>query len=390
MNDATSQTEAGAAAGAKSRYYRPELDALRFFAFLSVFLFHGLGGTEFTHSAGAHLSSLAKPVFKESCRFGLSLFFFLSSYLITTLLRLEKEKTGTIHLQKFYLRRLLRIWPLYFAYILLVCLLHNLAPGFAIHPLQIGLMLIFSGNWYYVWFGFPLSVLDHLWSISVEEQFYLLFPSAFLRASPRLLRQGSLFLCGLALVVTFVLLLHGTPAYLLWTNSFVEALFFGAGAYFASRHGLKQQKKHTASALLSIFAGLGMWLASGAMWVSAETFLVRPFPQPFSHAALGTGVYLVVAVGCALILRGFLHLPLVFLPRPLIYLGKISYGLYVFHMIMLALSRVLVVRMIHIPGEELLLALLITIGVATLSYEYFEKPFLRLKKRFEVVRTRTA
>jgi peptidoglycan/LPS O-acetylase OafA/YrhL len=379
----TSESEPAAQENPKLRFYRPELDALRFFAFFSVFLYHGVNASKSSHVAGVPYLALSESIFKASCRFGLSMFFFLSSYLIATLLQIEKDKTGTIHLQNFYIRRLLRIWPLYFAYILLVCLLHNARPDFAVNPLQIGLMLAFSGNWFYVWHGFPLSVLDHLWSISVEEQFYLLFPSAARRASPQMLRQGSLVLCAIALIITFLLAAHGTPDYGLWANSFVESLFFGAGAYFATRHALAQHKKSKASALLSISAGFGMWLVAGTMsMVSVSNHSL--------YAAVIAGSYLIVALGCALILWGFLHLPLSLLPKPLIYLGKISYGLYVFHLMMLDLSRAFVVRLVHIPGVELLVALLLTIGIATLSYEYFEKPFLRLKKHFEVIHSRTA
>ncbi len=366
-----------------SRFYRPELDALRFFAFFSVFLFHGLNNTQSSHLAGIPLLGLAESIFKESCRFGLSLFFFLSSYLITTLLQIEKQKTGTVHLKAFYVRRVLRIWPLYFAYLLLVCLLHNAAPEFSVTPLQIGLMLVFSGNWYFVWHGFPASVINHLWSISVEEQFYLIFPSAARPASVQLLRQGSLVLGAIAVVVTFLLALHGTPDYGIWANSFVESLFFAAGAYFATIQKLTEHSKSKSTALVSISAGFALWLLAGTIC----TLTVGPSAL---YAALTAGSYLIVAVGCALILWGFLHVPLAFLPRPLIYLGKISYGLYVFHELMMFLSRKLFAHSLHIPGAELLVALLFTICVATFSYEFYEKPFLRLKKHFEFVHSRTA
>jgi peptidoglycan/LPS O-acetylase OafA/YrhL len=368
---------------ASGRYYRPELDALRFFAFFAVFLFHGLNDSQSAHLSSTPWLFHAEEIFKMSCRFGLSMFFFLSSYLITILLRLEKQKTGTIHLKAFYVRRALRIWPLYFAYLLLICLLRKVAPVFQVHPLEITLMLLFAGNWYFCWHRFAYSVLVHLWSISVEEQFYLLFPSAARAASIHWLRRGALALGALALLLTFLLVARGASNSGIWANSFVEAIFFAGGTYFATHASLTEQRKSLARAIIAVLGGFGLWLIAGALWIMSGV-----------GSSLYAGEFMfsffLVAVGCSSILWGFLHLPLALLPRPLIYLGKISYGLYVFHALMQYVSRILVSRYTHIPGFSLLAALLLTIAAATLSYEYFEKPFLRLKSRFEVVHSRTA
>ena len=88
-------------------FYRPELDALRFLAFLLVF---------FDHGSGSFHSALATKI-GEASRCGLQLFFILSAYLISELLLREREKTGTVHILSFFVRRVLRIWPLYFLFI---------------------------------------------------------------------------------------------------------------------------------------------------------------------------------------------------------------------------------------------------------------------------------
>ena len=93
---------------AKQRFYRPELDVLRFLAFLLVFFRHGY-------------EAFASPGVRrvgEASGIGLPVFFLLSAYLITELLLREQEKTGTIHLRAFFVRRILRIWPLYFLFLL--------------------------------------------------------------------------------------------------------------------------------------------------------------------------------------------------------------------------------------------------------------------------------
>jgi peptidoglycan/LPS O-acetylase OafA/YrhL len=89
-------------------HYQPGLDALRFFAFLAVFLFHSCR----TFSANSVSVALYDPL-----SFGLPVFFLLSSYLITQLLVKERATTGTVHIKAFYIRRILRIWPLYFSFL---------------------------------------------------------------------------------------------------------------------------------------------------------------------------------------------------------------------------------------------------------------------------------
>ncbi|MEO6924557.1 MAG: acyltransferase family protein, partial [Bryocella sp.] len=86
------------------RFYRPELDVIRFLAFLCVFWHHGT----------AHTGESFRSDVGWACGFGLCLFFTLSAYLITTLLLRERVKTGSVNLRQFYIRRMLRIWPLYF------------------------------------------------------------------------------------------------------------------------------------------------------------------------------------------------------------------------------------------------------------------------------------
>jgi peptidoglycan/LPS O-acetylase OafA/YrhL len=99
-----------------THFYRPELDVLRFFAFFAVFLTHSL-----THSADTWVSyglprslGMLLAAVAGAGAFGVSLFFMLSAYLITTLLLGEKQTTNDVHLRSFYFRRILRIWPLYF------------------------------------------------------------------------------------------------------------------------------------------------------------------------------------------------------------------------------------------------------------------------------------
>jgi peptidoglycan/LPS O-acetylase OafA/YrhL len=250
------------------RLYRPELDALRFFAFLSVFIFHSLNVTLTSKVAHIHLLAALEGVVQSASKFGLSLFFFLSAYLISTLLNIEKHNTQTIDLRAFYMRRALRIWPLYFAYIVAICLLQKVVPRFAVTAPQIALMLLFAGNWFFARHAPSGSVIEHLWSISVEEQFYLIFPTLVRLLPGNQLRRISIGGCALSLLATFSLATLGAHGFSIWTNSFTTVLFFAGGSLLSTYTDspLLRRKKSPGLALLAVAIGLLLWLGGGAMF----------------------------------------------------------------------------------------------------------------------------
>jgi peptidoglycan/LPS O-acetylase OafA/YrhL len=371
---------------ANQRVYRPELDALRFFAFLAVFLHHTINinptGALMRHAALARVL----PVAQEALGFGLCLFFFLSSYLITSLLEIEKARTGTVHLKKFYTRRILRIWPLYFVFIGAIYLLGQGWKPAAVEPMRLLALSLLAGNWFSVFFGMGSNVISHLWSISVEEQFYVVWPSLSRVFSGRLLVRFCCGLCIFCLATAWVLSMRGAELLSIWLNSFVQSLFFASGALLALAVGLRQQAKSALHAGLAIGGGLLLWFFTAAFGGFTGHYLaVSPWRV--------TGGYAFIAVGCGLILWGFLHLPKKLLPGPLLYLGRISYGLYVFHGLVLVATRAIggsAAARLHLPGAFLIAQLLITVAIAAASYQFLERPFLKLKSRFELVHTRVA
>src|ERR1700733_1445418 len=160
------------------RFYHPELDALRFFAFLCVFLHHTRSHSRavpvtpaavngVSHGGGSVLVQLWKTFHFSLCS-GVSLFFFLSAYLITTLLIMEREKTGTIHVGAFYVRRALRIWPLYFTYLLILLLLGWGVPVARMSTAEAFSSFGFYSNWYKILHPNETAALAAmLWSISI-------------------------------------------------------------------------------------------------------------------------------------------------------------------------------------------------------------------------------
>ncbi|MEP6713807.1 MAG: acyltransferase, partial [Ferruginibacter sp.] len=164
----------------KNKPYFENLDGLRFFCFLSVFFFHSF------HTDNPDIkSSSTYHLFKQTLFgngfLGVNFFFVLSGFLITYLLIKEKNKNKNIQVVNFWIRRILRIWPLYFA-----CVFY----GFVIFPytkiLAGGIPNETADPWYYVSFisnfdyikkGLPdAQGLGVLWSVSIEEQFYLAWP----------------------------------------------------------------------------------------------------------------------------------------------------------------------------------------------------------------------
>jgi peptidoglycan/LPS O-acetylase OafA/YrhL len=372
------------------RYYRPELDALRFFAFVTVFMHHAPW-----HSRGSpqiatpipHPSSLAvidttrfiQPLrlgaVHDACAFGVCIFFILSSYLIVTLLIRERESTGTVSLSGFAARRVLRIWPLYFFILAGAYVLGRFHPTVSIHG---GALLAFSfllGNLYILKHGWVLKTINPLWSLSIEEQFYLAIPGVARVGGRRALAA----ICWLAMILSYVVLVwlgskHSIALVDVWANSFVQFQFFAAGGLIAL----------TPRPSLSSWARLGMAIAGGIAWYIAARLGLQVF-MPTTAVQLVVG-YLLLLGGSIAIFLAALGAE-VKMPRILLYLGKISYGLYLFHQLFLwAMFKNASFKDSVALG--VLLALALTIAAAALSYHFFERPILLFKARFDTVKTR--
>ncbi|HEV2698570.1 MAG TPA: acyltransferase [Terriglobales bacterium] len=376
-----------------ARFYRPELDVLRFFAFLSVFLHHGLPNFEASHFTGKPLIVVQlESVFKTAASFGVCLFFVLSAYLITELLDRERSLAGTVNIGSFYVRRILRIWPLYFIFLFFAFGLGEILPACHIEPARLWSFVFLAGNWYVAAAGCAAFPIAPLWSISLEEQFYLAWPWIAKLGGPTLIAGLSLALLPASWVMLVVLSRRGTaPDSAIWVNSFVQFQFFALGALLAL--GLKRRNHSLGrlSRVALVGTGLLCWtLAAGVCHIKSNA------PPP-SASSLVFG-YMLVAVGCASLLFGVLGVSRRFSPR-LLYLGKISYGLYVFHMLAIhgawkaiASAGTLSQSSISMKIVRLLsaqaVALSATMLLAILSYRFLESPFLKLKERFTVVRSR--
>lgn len=366
----------------RTAFYRPELDALRFFAFFGVFITHTLPGVpqfysvhHFPHLVGELLQAISR-----AGAYGVDLFFLLSSYLITELLLREKDATGALDILAFYKRRILRIWPLYFAFIGLGWALTLVDKTQSLSLSYVAAYLLLAGNWISAIKGNPQSVIAPLWSVSVEEQFYLLWPLLVRKARISRLATTALAMLAASSIFRYIFLVAGLTDLRKNTLTRLEPMALGIVIAVAFRLRVLRQLSATGR-IIALSAGLACWL------------LVAEFSN-LDVSRLGTMLgYPLIAFGAAAIFLWCIGNSSPFLRSPvLVYLGKISYGLYVFHMLGI---RIGVAALGNLTSRfsgfiaYWLFALITTIAMASISYFALERPFLRLKSRYTVVQSRS-
>jgi peptidoglycan/LPS O-acetylase OafA/YrhL len=352
-----------------ARFYVPELDSLRFFAFLAVFichLFHELGGSLVITNTGT---------------FGVDLFFTLSAYLITELLMREKERFGRVDVKSFYVRRILRIWPLYLGFLATVFIVLKLHPVARITDIYLITYMVFLGNfaralWPKIGLGL---VIDPLWSVSVEEQFYLTWPLVVRYLTRRGVAIAGVLIWSFSIAARWILTREGfsPPAIELSTLSRLDPI--ACGLLLSSFLGGSIQPRLRLSRRLLIIIGVNLWVIAGFCLFSSGTPAPRDFILAFPLAAIGCGAFLLATIGSGSWMCN----------SRLIYLGRISYGLYVYHgVVILATLAIFAscpswVKWLLCP----MFSLGGTIAVSTVSYRWFETPFLKLKARFQYIRS---
>ena len=284
------------------------------------------------------------------------------------------------------MRRILRIWPLYFIFLSFAFAFGLVMPHFRMEPGRLLAFLFLSGNWYTGLFGWTASPIFPLWSISVEEQFYLLIPSIMEYGGRRVVWTASLLFFALSYGVLAWLGQCDTQVNVgVWTNSFVQFQFFAAGCILAMVLLARVPRLKTYWRVAMTGCGLLFWMAA-----------TRTTNHMAAHPGAGRLclMYALILTGTVLIFLSFLGMKASLIPKPLRYLGQISYGLYVFHYMIVDGITAAAKRW---PASGLrsspfsgILDLALTIGVAALSYEFLERPFLRLKERYTFIASRSA
>ena len=363
----------------KRTFYHPELDVLRFFAFFAVFMHHAL-----PRDARLYLNKGFSPAAsewllaaKEAGAFGLDLFFALSAYLITELLLREYANRGTFSISAFYVRRALRIWPLYFTFLALtVFVIPAIIPAERFGPIYIISFALFFGNWVCAVWGLPFSVASPLWSISIEEQFYIGWPLLLRVFGMRRIKQLAVGMLVLAVITRVLLAMVAVEHPGVWCNTLARLDPIALGAILA--FVLNGRAPRIGNAVR-----VAMCVAAVACWWLIGRYLGQDGPSSVATYGLS-------AVASVVLLAAVLKTDAPLLRvRPfswLVYLGRISYGLYVFHLFALALViQSSFTSVLGVPlgyGLRVLFAFMLTVGLAAVSYRFLEQPFLKLKKRF--------
>jgi len=382
IQEAAGRVESGSK-NPHQRFYRPELDVLRFGAFFLVLVSHTLPSPD---GPGFKLHILRAIRYTGSL--GVPIFFLLSAYLITELLLREREFTGTVHIRAFYLRRILRIWPIYFLVLLGTYFYGLFSPANRIPLAGIASYLLLAGNWYTLlanhWL--PLAALP-LWSIGIEEQFYLIWPSVVRVAGKRTIFLVSVLLwitCQLVLLALSYRNVKISPV--IWLNSFTHFQYFALGALISLLfRDLVPKLGYLKRICLALLGLLSLFIAE---------FSFSVFDQhDVAVVAKTVPGYMLVGVGAVLLFVAAFGASIPAAAKPFVALGKISYGLYVYHGICIHLSIMLAEQVFQIHHFRVVVAyvlgLPLTIVVSMLSYRYIETPFLRLKERFTLVQSRT-
>ena len=301
---------------------------------------------------------------------GVDLFFVISGYLITTLLLRERHRYGTVSFRKFYARRTLRIFPLYYGVLALYVAMTFLVPAHtevdasARHEFfrNLPYYATYTSNWFVV-MDQPRVIFYFAWSLAAEEQFYLAWPF-LLRLLPR---------NGPVVVATVFLCVGSWLSTRTAAGPFILTLLGSVPPFICGGCLLAFALDRPASFRLA-YRFLGA-RGSAAMALAA-TVVYLASPVPFY---LGVPVMVWLVGACCI--RQKTELSSLLENRALVEIGRVSYGMYLLHMIAINITR----RILHIDLTVPLwiVSAAIAIGLATLSYRYFEAPFLRLKARFD-------
>ncbi|MFN8166888.1 MAG: acyltransferase [Bacteroidia bacterium] len=363
-----------------NKVYFPNLNGLRFIAAFLVLVHHN----ERIRLRFAWTNHWDNPFIIIIGKLGVILFFVLSGFLITYILLREEKESGTISVKDFYLRRILRIWPLYYLVVLaglfVLPYLSPLSYGndfsmlFANYGSNITLFIFFLPNLAYV-LNSSIPFISQAWSVGVEEQFYLQWPLLMKSVKRKLpLLLGIIFSYNILRFALFAFSKNrpeATGLKALW--HFIELFNIDCMAigglaalfYYRNTTAILNLVYHRATQIITV---LLLFLLIG--------FGIR---IPYFHYQFYSILFAILILNLATNKKSVFSLE----NPALNYLGKISYGIYMYHPLTLyVVCRFLFERNLSNPFIELFAGTVFTVLISAISYEFFEKFFLKKKLRF--------
>ena len=377
----------------KPSVYFPGLNGIRFLAALAVMICHMEMTKHWFHEPNIYTVSFVGGVLGD---IGVILFFVLSGFLITYLLLQEQKDAGTIRIKQFYIRRILRIWPLYYLVVLLGLFVLPLFNFFDVPGYSGQLQHHFLGKaFFFLSFlpNIPYAIWEHVpfaeqsWSVGVEEQYYLIWPVLMLFAVRA--RKTIHVMVG---VILFYMFAKGLIMW--WYADYPGGVVYNHLYQFWQHFNIDCMAIGGIAAYLLFYKKEPVLRFLFDPKVQVATYLIlayltlRGIDVPFIGFEVYAVPFAVVILNLAANKDSLFQLEHPWLN----YLGKISYGLYMFHNLVL----VVVLKVIHnylkldfhSATTEILYyttSVFLTIVVASVSYHFFEKRFLRAKLRYSTV-----
>ncbi|QNR67396.1 acetyltransferase [Paenibacillus peoriae] len=363
------------------RRYMPGLDGLRALAVIAVIVYH------------------LNPDWLPGGLLGVGVFFTLSGYLITDILVSQWDTYHSFKMKDFWLRRARRLLPAMLTVVAVIVLCSLLFDPSRLTALRgdVPAALVYMSNWWFIFhqvsyfesFG-PPSPLGHLWSLAVEEQFYILWPLLLalgLKFMPKRIVLAGWVTC-LALISVLLMAVIYVPGsdpsrvyYGTDTRGF--ALLIGAALALVWPSGkLKEQASAKARMLLDSIGAISLLLLCHWAWASNEY-------DPSLYRGGLLGIALVTAIVVAALAHPVSHLGRLLGTKPLRWIGARSYGLYLWHVPVITLTT----PQIDTDGVHVLriiLQLLATVLLASLSFKYIEEPIRHAGFRHWITEIRSA
>ena len=356
----------------KPTIHLPGLNGIRAIASLAVVVSHTTSALRTFGVDTSGFGSFAHGL--DLAGFAVTMFFCLSGFLITYLLLHERALTQTVDIKHFYIRRALRIWPLYYSYIG-VCVIYMWVTNPHQNLSQLPIFLFLCGN--FLFNNIPL--FGHFWSLCVEEQFYAFWPWVARLDRRKLLHASfALVTIGVGAKLAMRLFVPAFDTSLLFRNLTITRFHcmavgaVGSIFFYEQRRWFLTFCQHPLMQAV-VFVSLGAMLVNRFHFVNClDNELVACLTVPLIVGQLDVKKR-----------RVNLDTPL------LGFIGRISFGLYVIHPLVIVL---LIKPMIALALPDALtipLVYVLVVGLATcaahLSFNYYEKPFLRIKTKYMVV-----
>lgn len=339
----------------------PQLDGLRGIAILAVVLHH---------------SGIRPAHFLDWGPFGVRLFFVLSAFLITrSLWKLGDSGTCLRGLKTFHLRRFARLLPAYLA-----ALFFGVLAGMAEVRESLLWHLGFLSNFHLARLGWFPAATGHFWSLAVQEQFYIVWPFVLLAVPFRLFPWAALGLVALGYGFRVWCLMTDVPEFWRWfmlPGSVDSFAMGGLLAWIYRRHGFPSMEAGRSGLRIAAAGVVVLWVANRAIRYSPWSPWVAGLPEVL-EAVVAAALVLAATGGVGGAFGWVLSL------RPLRFLGGISYGIFVYHLVLFhlmesGLAQYGITRQSH-PVAVAALILGVTVPIAILSWRFLEEPVINAMK----------